>query len=212
MRMISQIILILCPIVYACIGMDSSEVPSLKECSIRAALATPEGRKLLLKKPRAYQQQASLEPDEPNPIPADIKEEVARVFKKDPLLHLILDAYEDHNNRFSVTAVYIYYKPAHVFLKQHGDLTSLTPAQLQAVVRGHYYHRKGIGRHRTRLSQEPQSIGALVFGNDPDLRQKFEDAYRWQSWNVKQKWNVKTEESVIHACDKPGWLAMVVIP
>jgi hypothetical protein len=218
MRMISKMIVILCHTMYACIAMDSSKVPSLKECSIRAALATQKGRDLLLEKPRAHKNAKSQELAQHNLIPDDIKEEVALVFKKDPLSHTILHAYENPKNPLSTTAVYVYFEPANAFLKRYGDLTTLTSRQLQAVVQGHDYYKIYIGQHKTRLSQTPQSIGALVFGNDPDLRQKFDNALRTQTLNVATKWNVKDKKrfdkskDVVYPCDSPGWKEMKVLP
>jgi hypothetical protein len=119
---------------------------------------------------------------------------------KEDIASKILHAHKDPQDAFSTTAVYVHNECDDLFEKQ-GDLIALNVEQLQAVTQGNnYYYKDSIGEHFTRLADNRQAIGALVFGNDPQLKQKFEKAYQMQTWKV----------TYIYGFDAHSWKTLVV--
>lgn len=146
-------------------------------------------------------------PRKKSKVPVDILQKAQCFLQKNPLIQHVLEAYENDDHPFSKTIVYVYNELNDSFEKQ-GDLTSLTPEQLQACIQNKYYYKPYMGHYRTRFSTTPEAIGALVFGNELSLEQKFEIAYTQQTRYAQE--HLSLTQGIRHCCDVHGWDTLMV--
>ena len=138
---------------------------------------------------------------------SSLRADMQVISKEERLKQNILTACQNDSDLFSTTAVYVYSVSRNAFLKQ-GDLTSLTLEQLQAVQNNKYCYKTYIGFHRTRLQKTPDAIGALIFGDHPELKKTFDTAHRYQE--LASRFSLSESQGILYTCDAPGWDSLAI--